>query len=161
VLGRIYGTSARGAITGITLLAGFASTVGWPLTAWGAGTIGWRDTCLVWAAFHVLVGLPANYWLLPRPIVDAAVQKREAEQKVPIDRPMTGHAASIGISGALSYVLGDLLSDEFGWRMAFASAGVTAAIAWITLTLAVTGPLAPDCSISGPCCETVRPSPTR
>ncbi len=28
VLGRIYGTSARGAITGITLLAGFASTVG-------------------------------------------------------------------------------------------------------------------------------------
>jgi hypothetical protein len=54
----------------------------------GAGTIGWRDTCLVWAAFHVFVGLPANYWLLPRPIVDAAVQKREAEQKVPIDRPM-------------------------------------------------------------------------
>ena len=31
-LGRIYGTSARSSITGITLLAGFASTVGWPLT---------------------------------------------------------------------------------------------------------------------------------
>ena len=35
-LGRIYGLEARSAITGITLLAGFASTVGWPLTAWGA-----------------------------------------------------------------------------------------------------------------------------
>ncbi len=35
-LGRIYGTEARGSITGITLMAGFASTVGWPLTAWGS-----------------------------------------------------------------------------------------------------------------------------
>src|SRR4051812_7192021 len=34
-LGRIYGSNARRAITGITLLAGFASTVGWPLSAWG------------------------------------------------------------------------------------------------------------------------------
>ena len=31
---RLYPVSARGAITGITLMAGFASTVGWPLTAW-------------------------------------------------------------------------------------------------------------------------------
>src|ERR1700722_11305989 len=31
-LGRIYGTNARGAITGITLIAGFASTVGRPLS---------------------------------------------------------------------------------------------------------------------------------
>ena len=41
-LGRIYGDTARRAITGITLLAGFASTIGWPLTAWGLETIGWR-----------------------------------------------------------------------------------------------------------------------
>jgi len=41
-LGRIYGTNARSAITGITLIAGFASTVGWPLTAWGASELGWR-----------------------------------------------------------------------------------------------------------------------
>jgi len=34
-LGRIYGEAARGPITGITLIAGFASTVGWPLTALG------------------------------------------------------------------------------------------------------------------------------
>src|ERR1700742_724797 len=43
-LGRIYGDNARRAITGITLLAGFASTVGWPLTAWGLQTIGWGGT---------------------------------------------------------------------------------------------------------------------
>ncbi|CAN5919865.1 MFS transporter [soil metagenome] len=87
VLGRIYGTSARGAITGITLLAGFASTIGWPLTAWGAAEIGWRDTCLAWAALHVFVALPLNYWMLPRPAIAVATQ-RPADQPVPIDRPM-------------------------------------------------------------------------
>src|ERR1700720_1567829 len=55
-LGRIYGDAARRSITGITLIAGFASTVGWPLTAWGLQTIGWRDTCLAWAAAHILLG---------------------------------------------------------------------------------------------------------
>src|SRR5579863_3956904 len=34
-LGRLYGDAARRSITGITLFAGFASTVGWPLTALG------------------------------------------------------------------------------------------------------------------------------
>src|SRR5215831_11303955 len=54
-----------------------------------------------------------------------------------MSRAVTGHAASIGISGAISYVLGDLLAHEFGWRLAFASAGLTAAIAWLTVALAV------------------------
>src|SRR4051812_32596224 len=30
---RLHGTEARGPITGITLIAGFASTVGWPVTS--------------------------------------------------------------------------------------------------------------------------------
>src|SRR5262249_12621336 len=54
-----------------------------------------------------------------------------------MSRAVTGHAASIGISGAGSYVLGDLLAQELGWRLAFASAGLTAAIAWLTVALAV------------------------
>ncbi|MBS0526130.1 MAG: MFS transporter [Proteobacteria bacterium] len=87
VLGRIYGTNARGAITGITLLAGFASTIGWPLTAWGAATIGWRDTCLAWAALHLFVALPLNYWALPQPTVTAE-NKKTMDKPVPIDRPM-------------------------------------------------------------------------
>jgi len=87
VLGRIYGTNARGAITGITLLAGFASTIGWPLTAWGAVEIGWRDTCLAWAALHFFVALPLNYWTLPRPTVTAE-DKKAMDKPVPIDRPM-------------------------------------------------------------------------
>jgi predicted MFS family arabinose efflux permease len=56
-----------------------------------------------------------------------------------MSRAVTGHAASIGISGAASYLLGDLIAQEFGWRLAFASAGVTAAIAWLGVAFAVPG----------------------
>ena len=62
---RLYGTSSRPAITGITLIAGFASTVGWPLSALLETHIGWRGACLTWAALHLLVGVPLNA-MLPR-----------------------------------------------------------------------------------------------
>ena len=59
---RLYGQGARGAITGITLIAGFASTVGWPLSAWMELQWGWRGACCGWAALHVLLGVPLNAW---------------------------------------------------------------------------------------------------
>src|ERR1700742_4134589 len=65
-LGRIYGEAARSAITGITLIAAFASTIGWPLSAYGLAHIGWRDTCLALAAAHIVIGLPLNLLMLPR-----------------------------------------------------------------------------------------------
>jgi len=60
---RLYGQGARNAITGITLIAGFASTVGWPLSAWMEAHWGWRGACMGWAALHLLVGVPLNSWL--------------------------------------------------------------------------------------------------
>ena len=62
----LYGRAARGPITGITLIAGFASTVGWPLSALLEAHFGWRGACLVWAALHLLIGLPLNRLLIPR-----------------------------------------------------------------------------------------------
>ncbi len=61
---RLYGRDARGAITGITLIAGFASTVGWPLSIFLVTHIGWRGACFTWAAAHLVLGLPLNA-LLP------------------------------------------------------------------------------------------------
>jgi MFS family permease len=61
----LYGRAARGPITGITLIAGFASTIGWPLSAFLEARYGWRDTCLIWAALHILMGLPLNRLLIP------------------------------------------------------------------------------------------------
>jgi predicted MFS family arabinose efflux permease len=62
----LYGRDARGPITGITLIAGFASTVSWPLSTVLNEALGWRETLLVWAALNLAVALPLN-WLLPVP----------------------------------------------------------------------------------------------
>ena len=63
----LYGVRAGGPITGITLFAGFASTVGWPLSTLLNDSLGWRQTCLVWAALNLFVSLPLNRFLLPLP----------------------------------------------------------------------------------------------
>jgi MFS family permease len=73
---RFYPLSARNAITGITLIAGFASTVGWPLTQWGIEALGWRGTCLGWAGLHLMLGIPLHS-LLPRGPVEALPPLRE------------------------------------------------------------------------------------
>ena len=62
----LYGHNARGPITGITLFAGFASTVSWPLSTFLNDAVGWRETVLVWAALNLVIGLPLNL-LLPKP----------------------------------------------------------------------------------------------
>src|SRR5687768_5484487 len=60
---RLYGRDSRNAITGITLIAGFASTVGWPLSTLFETQLGWRGACWAWAALHLAVGVPLNAWL--------------------------------------------------------------------------------------------------
>jgi predicted MFS family arabinose efflux permease len=54
-----------------------------------------------------------------------------------MSRAVTGHAASIGISGAVSFALGDAIASGFGWRAAFLFAGITAAIAWLAVAFTV------------------------
>jgi predicted MFS family arabinose efflux permease len=71
----LYGPDARGPITGITLIAGFASTVSWPLTSVLNGSLNWRETLLVWAVLNVVLGLPLNL-LLPRRQITAATEPR-------------------------------------------------------------------------------------
>jgi MFS family permease len=84
---RWYGADARRAITGITLFAGFASTVGWPLTGWMTEQFGWRNACLGWAALQLLLGLPLNFWLprthTPPPPLAALATAANAPQAKP------------------------------------------------------------------------------
>jgi MFS family permease len=74
-LAALYGQGARGPITGITLFAGFASTVSWPLSTVLNDTLGWRETVLVWGALNLVVGLPLNRFLLPVPARPARVSR--------------------------------------------------------------------------------------
>ncbi|MGM0694567.1 MAG: MFS transporter [Pseudomonadota bacterium] len=85
-LGRLLGREARAAITGVTLLAGFASTIGWPLTTWLDAEFGWRATCLVWAGLHLLLGLPLN-WRLPPAGSLEALERNEGSAPPPPDKP--------------------------------------------------------------------------
>jgi MFS family permease len=78
-LAGLYGRAARGPITGITLIAGFASTVGWPLSAFLNANYGWRGTCLAWAALHILIGLPLNRLLIPRAPPPSRLPETEGE----------------------------------------------------------------------------------
>ena len=105
-LGRIYGESARRPITGITLFAGFASTVGWPLTALGLESIGWRNTCFAWALAHILIGLPLNFFMLPAVKVVKALAATPVKPHIPIDRTMMllafTFAAAWSVTGAMA-----------------------------------------------------------
>ncbi|KAA0889999.1 MFS transporter [Pusillimonas sp. ANT_WB101] len=56
----LYGDRSRGAITGITLIAGFASTIAWPLSTFLDVHFGWRAACLTWAVLHLTLGLVLN-----------------------------------------------------------------------------------------------------
>jgi predicted MFS family arabinose efflux permease len=56
-----------------------------------------------------------------------------------MSRAAAGHAASIGVSGALSFACAELIADLAGWRAAFIAAGASAALAWLIVALAVPG----------------------
>ena len=64
--GRTLGLAARPVITGITLIGGFASTVGWPVGAVLVTQLGWRSMLVVYAATMLLAVLPLAL-LIPRP----------------------------------------------------------------------------------------------
>jgi predicted MFS family arabinose efflux permease len=126
-LGRIHGEAARRSITGITLFAGFASTVGWPLSAWGLDTIGWRNTCFAWAAANILIGLPLNFFMLPR--VEGARAEVAASPKphIPIDRTMILlafiFAAAWTVTGAMAAHLPRILEAAGATSLQAVAAG--------------------------------------
>jgi MFS family permease len=65
-VGGLLGKEAGPSITGITLLAGFASTVFWTLGAALIGILQWRGLLLVYAGLMLLINLPMVWLLVPR-----------------------------------------------------------------------------------------------
>lgn len=117
-LTRIYGMAARKPITGITLIAGFASTVGWPLTAWLEARYGWRATCQCWALIHLLLALPLNLTLpratSPVPVSEAPVVQRTARETSLITIALAYvFAATAFVSSGISALLPTMLT-QFG-----------------------------------------------
>jgi MFS family permease len=95
-LTRLYGVKARNLISGVTLIAGFTSTVAWPLTAFVEAHFGWRAACFLWAASNLLIALPLNLLLPAPPGSDPAAPK--ASEHAPSDMAPPSRGAMVGIA---------------------------------------------------------------
>ncbi|WP_343661499.1 MFS transporter [Ralstonia sp.] len=67
VLRQAFGDAYQRPIIGLTLIAGFSSTLCIPLAQWGVEHLGWRHTLQLFALAHVLICLPIHARLRVRP----------------------------------------------------------------------------------------------
>lgn len=97
-LALLRGREARRAITHLTLIAGFASTLFWPLTGWMVEVFGWRITYAAFAGMHLAVALPLHLWL-------AATARALARADALRDNPAPVPPAVTGAKARRAFVL--------------------------------------------------------
>lgn len=129
---RQHGLKARAPITGITLIGGFASTVGWPLTAFLVARWDWRVACLAWATGHLLIALPLNFRFVPVLHENAAAVR----DGVAVDNVAPANAGErrrnfvlIAIFGAATAFVTSAMAAHLPLLLLAAGVGSTAAIA--------------------------------
>ena len=130
--GRALGAEARATVTGITLLGGFASTLGWPLGAAVLPWLGWRGTLVFYAA--LLVGVVGPLYLAlpatPPPLTPQPTAPRTAQAKPATHRgPFLCMAAFFTIRGGIATVV----SVSVPTLLQAAGLGAATAIALSTL----------------------------
>ena len=125
-LAGLYGTQARGPITGITLIAGFASTVGWPLSALMLATWGWREACLGWALIHLSLALPLNALLPGGAAQPVAIPAAQAVDGPP---PPKGALALLAFVFAATWFNSTAMAAHLPGLLQAAGASTTIAIA--------------------------------
>lgn len=82
---RLYREDARRSIVAVTLIAGFASSVSWPLTHFVEAETSWRTACALWALLHLTGGLALHRYGVPN--VLAAAQHPAVESAGPMAMP--------------------------------------------------------------------------
>ncbi len=131
-LTRLYGLDARASITGVTLFAGFASTIGWPVSAFLLAHYGWREACFVWAGLNLFVCLPLNaIWIPTAPAEPPLRAAATADDDSGIPEPQPGamlilaffFAATRFVSGSLAAHLPRLLEGAGASAVAAIAAG--------------------------------------
>ncbi len=68
---RLYREDARRSIVAVTLIAGFASSVAWPLTHFVETQASWRTACAAWALLHLTAGLALHRYGVPNVLASA------------------------------------------------------------------------------------------
>ncbi len=74
------GLRAQTSIVHLTLFAGFASTLFWPLTSWAHGFLGWREIYLAFGAVNLFVCAPIHFALLRLPVHVGARRTGEGQR---------------------------------------------------------------------------------
>ncbi|MFC7674282.1 MFS transporter [Mycolicibacterium sp. GCM10028919] len=106
-LTRFFGTDAIRALTVLTLVAGFASTVFAPMTAALSAQMSWRQTYLVLAVVMAVVTIPAHFFGLrrPWPPVTTAHHHVEAPGRTARSAPFLALTAAFALAGLASYAV--------------------------------------------------------
>jgi hypothetical protein len=124
---RLHGPKARAPITGVTLMAGFASTVGWPLSAALLDGVGWRGACAGWALLHLTLGLGLYATLpAPPPVQRASDGEQSADAKPgPVPR---GTAALLALVFAITWFTSTAMAAHLPRILQQAGATLAAAV---------------------------------
>lgn len=101
-LGTCYGTQARSAISGITLVSGFCTAITWPVAAFLVSHLGWRGACLAYAAVLLLTIWPLYRRALPAPVLATqAPRTGQAASAVPVNRALYSVLTALFTLGAM------------------------------------------------------------
>jgi predicted MFS family arabinose efflux permease len=128
-LGRSYGSAARSAITALTLIAGFSSTICWPLSAYLVEDWGWRGVCLFYAALHVILSLPVHLVLVPK----SGLQEANARRTAPSRESDNGGLYLLAIALSLIAVISAIMSVYLIVFLEASGSGRAAAVAMAAL----------------------------
>jgi hypothetical protein len=136
-LAQSHGRDARAHITLVTLIAGFASTVFWPLLQWLLTLMTWRDIYLVMAAMNLLIALPIHL-ALPR----ARISEREAARpaEAPIDIPLDGDRRRRMFLMVTAFAAGGFVISAVGATLLVLMRDLGYATAMATLAGSLIGP---------------------
>lgn len=81
---QLAGPGARRAMTILMLFTGVASSVAWPVLSFLDGAVGWRTTCFLLAAVHLVLSAPFHWWLLRARVSSApsAISARRVQEGI-------------------------------------------------------------------------------
>ncbi|MDR6712912.1 MFS family permease [Pseudomonas hunanensis] len=100
-LGALYAEGAGRAITGITLISGFASTLSWPAVALAIEHFGWRQACVAYACVLLVVVAPLYLKVLPKGGQREPAKRAASHQDGTVDRRLYLLLTAIFALGAI------------------------------------------------------------
>ena len=118
-----FGDKSNRVIAGITVFAGFSSTIAWPISSFFLANFGWQSAVWFWAAMQLLIALPLHATIpktSPRevPVVTGPIRKI-IKNRFRFDMLLVIFAVMFALEGfivssvntTLPFVLGELGAD--------------------------------------------------